>query len=228
MSKKSNREEILKNRVKKYAKKAYGMMAEIKRDKKGNPLTFEDTIRSIILKNPERSSYRDDALGIMYCVLGAGVGWIDGRLGDTTPNNYINMPPSAVGQGCWSIDFGMSESLKQIFGDDLESIKKYKFSWMDDEEEKVRKICDTIDNIDKRCQEYCSNRTSWYPISWYACNLCVPADAQEDFFNGAIETAQLILATKPTMGTERWITHQRTKEYAEQILKALILRKEKK
>ncbi len=216
-----------KKKMKKYAQKAYDLMAKIERDKNGNPLTLEGTIRSIILKNPERTSYRDDALGVLYCVLGSGIGWQDGRLGDNSPNNYINMPPDAGGQGCWSRDFGMDESLKKMFVDCSDLMKEFKCKLVREDEERVRKICETIDNIDKRCQEYRPTK-SWYPISWYACHLCAPADAQEDFFNGAIETAELILATEQPMGTKHWIEHQSTKQYAKDILRALKLIKEEK
>jgi len=207
------------------AKRAYDLLLEIERDEKGNPLTLEGAIRSVILKNPSMAQYRDDALGIIYCVLGSGISWRDGRLGDCTPNNYMNPPPQAGGQGCWSRDHGLPESwktmegasdeCKEIMGDIRGRLQRQR-------EIEIVEIKRCIVDIDSRCQKYRSDRRSWYPISWYACNLCAPAEAQQDFFNGAIETASLILKTDPPMGTEQWITHQRTKRYATEILEVLM------
>jgi hypothetical protein len=211
-----------KNKMKVYAQKSYDLMKEIERDKNGNPFTLEETIRSIILKNPGYLQYRDDALGTLYCVLGAGIRWEDGRLGDCHPNNYINMPPDAGGQGPWSIDFGLDDSLKEIFKDCPDLLKKFKQELIEERKKEALEIFKTIDNIDKRCQQY-RHEKSWYPISWYGCNLCCPSDAQEDFFNGAIETANLIIGNSPPMGTKLWVDHQRTKKYAQEILRALLL-----
>ena len=209
----------------KYAQKSYDLMKEIPRDDQGNPLTLEGAIRSIILKDP--SNYRDDALGTMYCVLGAGIDWSeDGRLGDRSRNNYMNMPPGVGGQGCWSHGHGMEESLDRMFKDSPEMATYMRERMNLQYEKTLAHAYDTIDNIDARCQQYRPNRKSWYPISWYACNLCCPSNAQQDFFEGAIETANLIIATEPDMGTKHWIDHQRTKRYAEEILEALMLSNE--
>jgi hypothetical protein len=209
-----------------YAQKSYDMMKAIPRDNDGNPLTLEGAIRSIILKNPV--DYRDDALGTLYCVLGAAIGWSeDGRLRDRHRNNYMNMPPGPGGQGCWSHDFGMNESLDKMFEKFPDLGKVVRKNLEKKHEEELIQIYDTIDNIDARCQQY-SPKPSWYPISWYGCNLCCPSNAQEDFFRGAIETANLIIATEPDMGTRHWIDHQRTKSYAEEILSALMISNEER
>lgn len=204
-----------------YAGRAFSLMKAIKRDKDGNPKTLEGAIRAVILKSPGTIRYRDDALGIIYCCLGTGIDWnAKGRLGDAMPNNYMNMPPAAGGQGCWSRDFGLDESLKQmgIFADLRKEARER-------HARELVTVFETIDDIDQRCQSYREGCPSWYPISWYGCHLCVPEKAQEDFRNGAIETAKLIIETKHPMGTEAWITHQRTKGYAEDILKLLVLQK---
>ncbi len=207
----------------KAAQRAYDLMSEIERDKYSNPLTLEGVIRSIILKNPNMIQYRDDALNIMYCVLGSGIGWDNGRLGDRTPNNYMNMPPQVGGQGCWSREFGMAESLKQ-----MECSKELEKQLRQRHEKEMIEAIDTIYDIDKRCQQYQSKKSSWYRISWYNCNLCVPKNAQKDFFEGAIEAATLIIDAKPQLGTKEWIVHQRTKKYAGEILEVLMNKKEHK
>jgi len=208
-----------------YADKAYEAMKAIKRDEKGNPFTLDDTIRSMILKHPDIFQYRDDSLNTLYCVLGTGIEWIDGRLGDKSPNNYINLPPSADDYGCWSNKFGMDDSLKQMCGDDTELYKKVK-DVLDKKDvmEKI-KIYETIDNIDERVKTYRSPHCKdWYPISWYACRLCAPLDAQEDFLIGAMETANLIINSKIEPGHERWVQHQSNKKHAEEVLTVLKLR----
>lgn len=209
-----------------YAKKAYALMQEIPRDERGNPLTLEGAIRAIILKNPTMSPYRDDALEAMYCLLGSGIGWIEGRLGDTSPNNYMNMPPDAGGQGCWSYDFGISESIIKIFGENSEAMKRFEQCQLEQNIEECQIIMDCIDNIDKRCRT-CKpqGKRSWYPISWYACHICAPKDAQEDFKFGALETIHLILETEGEYGTKDWLQLQETKRYAQEMLDALKLAK---
>lgn len=216
-----NKEE-LKNKMDEYAKKAYSLMVQIKRDKRGNPLTLEDTIRAIILKSPSGHSYRDDALETLYCCLGSGINWIDGRLGDSCPNNYMKMPPDAGGQGCWSYDFGLSDSLTEIFGDDNEAMKRFEQSILEKDIKKCQNIVDCINNIDERCKT-CNpkQKLNWYPISWYACHICAPKDAQEDFKNGAIETIHLILETEGEYGTQDWVQLQKTKKYAQEMLDAI-------
>jgi hypothetical protein len=208
-----------------YANKAFALMKEIPRDERGNALTLEGAIRAIILKNPTMSPYRDDALETLYCLLGSGISWIDGRLGDRQPNNYMNMPPSAGGQGCWAVDFGVSESLLKIFGDDDASLKSFEEVQLEASIKDCQKIMDCIDNIDERCKTYNPKEQNWYPISWYACHLCVPKDAQEDYRLGAFETIHLILETEGEYGTKDWLRLQETKRYAQEMLEALKMAK---
>ena len=197
------------------AQLSYELMRQIPRDAAGNPLTLEGCVRSILLKSPNLCAYRDDALGILYCVLGAGIGWHEGRLVDCTPNNYMNMPPQVGGQGIWASDFGLEESC-EIMG--VSAVVRQLLCR--GEESRQARAIQVVMDIDRRCQVY-GPEPSWYPISWYACNLCVPREAQADFVAGAIETCQCILATTPQPGTQRWIVHQRTKGYAEEILLVL-------
>jgi len=211
--------------INEYAQKAYDLMQAIPRDDKNNPLTLEGVIRSVLLKSPDTFGYRDDALGLIYCCLGTGISWIDGRLGDHQPNNYINMPPEAGGQGVWATDFGFDESFK-IMSLGAAWREEMQDSLRNKHQERLLKAYRTIDNIDFRCQEYNPNEQSWYPISWYACNLCAPRRAQEDFLDGAIETATLIVNTFPAPGTKQWIVHQRTKGRAADILEILMKQKQ--
>jgi hypothetical protein len=208
---------------KEYAQKAYDLMKAIPRDKSSNPLTLEGAIRSVILKSPDMAQYRDDALGILYCTLGGGISWIDGRLGDNTPNNYMNMPPDVGGQGCWSRDFGMDDAFD--FMELLPDVRGFIKKRADSE---LKRAIITIMEIDIRCQEYRKDSTDFYPVSWYHCNLSAPPNAQEDFLLGALETATLICNRKPPLGTEKWITHHRTLSYAQEILKILTDRVGKK
>lgn len=203
---------------------AYEEMVKIPRTEESNPLTLEGAIRAVILKSPDFSQYRDHALGIIYTLLGGCIGWKNGRLGDHTLNNYMNLPPEAGGQGCWSRGHGREESLEKICGDFPEIYKSLEEKWIREEKQRVDSIIRTVIDIDKRVQQYSPKPRAWYPISWYGCNLCAPMDAQQDFFDGAIETCMLIIEFKPQPGTEIWRTHFRTKKYAEEILEVLQLR----
>ncbi len=219
-----NKKEI-KKKMKECAQKAYDLMNEIERDKDGNPLTLEGAIRSILLKRPTARRYRDDALDTLYCVLGSGIDWSkEGRLIDTCENNYMNMPPEPGLSGCWSRDFGSNEALKLMFEGHPKILKRVIKGKDERMKKEAEEVIETIDTIDERCQLY-RPITRYYPISWRYCHLCCPASAQEDFFNGAIETATLILTNTPRPGTQEWIDNQRTKGYAKEILDSLMIRK---
>ncbi len=205
---------------------AYKLMEEIERDEGGFPLTLEGAIRHVMLKSPDSFQYRDDALGILYCTLGSGIDWRDGRLQDRQPNNYLNLPPDRGEGRVWSSDHGTGESLDRMLGTNTEESrqlhKEVREHIQSGRDEQVARAVSTIQDIDERVQAY--RGASWYPISWYGCNLCAPADAQPDFLDGAIETATLIIQHNPKPGTKSWMTHQRTKKYAEEILSVLMKR----
>lgn len=211
----------MKSAIEHYSNLAYELMSGIPRDERGNPLTLEGAIRAVMLKNPDSTRYRDSALETIYCVLGSAIDWIDGRLGDSTPNNYMNMPPEAGGQGIWSRCFGMDESMGEMFGKNKKVRKKVEGIVLESLYSELRQAFKTIELIDKRCQQYGGFEKGVYPISWYGCNLCAPSGAQKDFFNGAIETATIITNLDIPIGTEAWMVHQRTKTYASQILEVL-------
>lgn len=208
------------------AHKARTMMLEIERDKNGNPVTLEGVVRSMILKSPDYCQYRDDALNTIYCVLGSGIDWNKhGRLGDCSPNNYMNMPPDTC-YGPWSDEFGRADSLKDMTSGLSKDFKKKIIDRaIKDDNRRLDKSIVVINEIDERCETYRPNRTSWYPISWYSCHLCVPVNAQEDFLHGAIETAALIVASEdfyPPM--DRIGSHHRTVNFAKGILPILKMR----
>ena len=206
---------VEKDRV---ARVAFDLMNKIERDKDENPVTLEGVIRSVILKSPDRFQYRDDALGLIYCVLGAHVDWNrSGRIGDSTPNNYMNMPPDAGGQGVWAVDFGLHETTIQMgeWGKRLleDATGRMVHEW--------QSANATVLDIEERCQNYNPKVHSWYPISWYACRLACPENVQEDFLAGAAETCELITQTQHPLATEKWLAHQRTKHVAEMLLPIL-------
>lgn len=203
-----------KNKV---AKMAFDLIRKIPRDKDKNPLTLEGAIRSMILKSPDYVEYRDDALNIMYCVLGTGIEWnSEGRLADVQPNNYMNPPPQAGSQGIWSGEFGLNETFAK-----MQLPVELKKGIIERNEREARRAVQVVNEIDLRCKTYRPDRTRWYPISWYACHLCTPMNAQEDFFLGAIETASLIAGIDPKFENDHWFEMTRTRNYAVAILKLL-------
>ncbi len=213
---------LSKRKIKLVAQKAYDLMKAIPRNKNGNPKTLEGVIRSIILKSPDSFQYRDDALNVIYCTLGTGIEWDEqGRLGDNTPNNYINMPPDAGGQGIWSQDFGQNDVFKSL-GKWANDIKQEIIA---DNNTRMIKAIQVVDEIDIRVNRYRKNRQSWYPISWYSCNLCCPENVQIDFLDGAIETVTLILDTEPDFHTEKWLRHKKIKKVAEHMKMLLLTQK---
>jgi len=212
----------MKNDSQKFAKQARKLLLEIDRDKEGNPTTLEGAIRSMILKSPDYTQYRDDALNMMYCVLGAGIEWNDqGRLADNCPNNYMNLPPDTH-YGPWSDDFGKNESLsKTLKSLPKDIVKKFRQDMEEKEQKQLNKAITTIKEINKRCKTYRTNRKFWYPISWYTCRLCAPANAQKDFLNGALETAALISISKIDYEGHNFHEQMHTIEFAKGILPIL-------
>lgn len=210
------------------ARKAYKLMGAIERDDKGNPTTLEGCVRSLILKNPDTIQWRDQALELLYCVLGTGIEWNrHGRLADVIPNGYMNMPPRAGGQGVWSLSYGREDDvvrmLKGATGKQKAALKRAIESIEEEDLEVLDQAADVVDDIDRRCVTY-NNGVSWYPLSWYECRLCVPGKAQADFVDGAIQTAKLILATYVPGWTQEWLTQQKNKRYAKQMLRLLTAR----
>lgn len=81
-------------------------------------------------------------------------------------------------------------------------------------------------NIDIRANLYRPRRSSWYPISWYACRLCVPKNVQPDYLAGALETATLIADFDPIRverapGSLDLRMALRTQQFAQDILPVL-------
>lgn len=210
---------------KQWSKKAFDMILEIERNAEDKcPLTLEGCIRSMILKNSDMIQWRDDALNMLYCTLGAGVVWSEnGRLIDLTPNNYMNPPPSARDGGVWADDFGMSKSLKEMNAS-LEIIERMNALY----KKRLDDAISVIRDIDIRCKEYRPNRQSWYPLSWYKPNLAVPENAQDDFFWGAIETATIISSHEIDIENHNWLFHMKTKKVAAEILEVLKTKAEKR
>lgn len=200
------------------AKTAYRLQKEIPRDREGNPKTLEGVLRSMILKNPDSISWRDDALNILYCVLGSGIRWNQtGRLVDISPNNYMNLPPDVDGYGIWAQDFGLDESLLQMNPPQevIDRLRKHRLR-------DLRDAVQTVEEIDLRQKTYRPGRTHWYPISWYECHLCCPENAQEDFFWGAIETCHLILNLDiDALSSNYWHGHHRSQNVVREILPVL-------
>lgn len=214
---------ITQKEKKSAAKKAYALMKAIRRDKNGNPLTLDDVIRSVILKSPESFGYRDDALDIIYCTLGTGIEWGEhGRLGDSSPNNYMNMPPAAGGQGIWSKDFGLDEVFKNL-GKWSVPIKR---QIMDDQDTRLAKAIRVIDEIDIRVHRYRKDREYWYPISWYSCHLCCPENVQIDFLDGSLETISLIIDTNPDLNTDLWLKQENNKRVAKHMRMLLLAQRD--
>lgn len=212
----------MKNDAQKFAKQARKLLLKIDRDKESNPKTLEGAIRSMILKSPDYTQYRDDALNMMYCVLGAGIEWNNqGRLADNSPNNYMNLPPDTY-YGPWSDDFGKNESLSKTLKNlPKDIIKKFRQDMEEKEQKQLNKAITTIKEIDKRCKTYRPNRKFWYPISWYACRLCAPVNAQQDFLNGALETAAIISISKIDYEGHHFHEQMHTIEFAKGILPIL-------
>jgi hypothetical protein len=214
---------LSKKEIRQAAEKSYNLMKSISRDKDGNLKTLEGVIRSIMLKSPDNFQYRDDALNLIYCTLGTGIEWNEwGCLGDSIPNNYINMSPDIGSQGIWSQDFGQDDVFNNLgkWADDI------KQRIIEDQDASMIKAIQVIDEIDIRIKLYRKIRQSWYPISWYNCHLCCPENVQTDFLDGALETIGAILDIKPDFNTEDWIKHEKNKRVARHM-KMLLLEQKK-
>ena len=209
--------------VEKWRKRSRDLMIEIPREGNGRPLTLEGAVRALILKHPDMMRYRDQALDMLYCVLGAGIGWDeDGRVSDNLPNNWMSIPPDSS-CGVWADGFGRDESLEDLLSG--LSTESQKLMRNDVEERHTRLITaaiSTVEEIDTRCITYSPKPVHWYPMSWYACRLCAPDNAQRDFLEGALETTALIVNTPPDYLSRNYYEHERrTQQFAKEILPIL-------
>lgn len=209
--------------VEKWRKKSRDLMLDIPREKNGCPLTLEGAVRSLILKHPDMMRYRDQALDMLYCVLGSGLGWDNnGRVSDNQPNNWMSIPPDSS-CGVWADGFGKDESLEDLVSGLSTGAERRIRS--DVEERHTRLITaaiSTVEEIDVRCITYSPKPMRWYPMSWYACRLCAPDNAQRDFLEGALETAALIANTPPNyLSTDYYSYDRHTHQFAKEILPIL-------
>ncbi len=205
------------------------LMLAIERDEHGNPLTLEGAIRSMILKSPNYCQHRDDALDTLFCVLGAGLDWEAGRIVDTHPNNYMNMPPDTH-YGPWST-MGETEARADLLSGLSEETATLLREQFESDDLKIwQGTVETIENIDERCATYREGKRYWYPIGWYASRLCAPENALPDWLDGAIETASLIAALEPPLvvaaGCIKYATRLETRRFAKRILPALLERRD--
>ena len=215
-----------RQRAERAASKARRLLLEIERDENNNPTTLEGVVRSMILKSPDMIGWRDDALNVLYCVLGSGIEWDEhGRLADTSPNNYMNLPPD-IHYGPWSEDFGFKDSFASVIeGLPVELQDRMRDDQRMRMERDLKNSIAVVTNIDVCCQTYRPNRIQWYPISWYACHLCVPVNVQQDFLDGAIEIAALISNWRVPLDGKHYWSSFKTVEFCKAILPILLQRK---
>lgn len=209
--------------VEKWRKKSLKLMLEIPRDKNGSPLALEGAVRTLILKHPDMIKYRDEALDMIYCVCGSGLGWDnDGRVSDNTPNNWMSLPPDSS-CGIWADCFGHSDSFDDLLdGMPDEPATRIRNDAQARHTELIESAIAPVKDIDIRCITYRPGRMKWYPMSWYICRLCAPANAQDDFLKGALETAALMVNTPPDYMSTNYYDHERrTCEFAKEILPIL-------
>ena len=209
--------------VEKWLSKSRELMLAIPRNKNGSPLTLEGAVRSLILKHPDMIKYRDEALDMIYCVCGSGLGWDnDGRVSDNTPNNWMTVPPDSL-CGVWAHCFGHSESFDALLdGMPPDDEKRIRHAAEDDHRKLIASAISVVQDIDIRCVTYRPRPMKWYPMSWYICRLCAPKNAQDDFLKGALETATLMVNTPPDyMSHDYYSYHRRTLRFAKEILPIL-------
>lgn len=149
--------------------------------KKRRPKTLDAQVALIRNRYPTICPNRKRALDQLYCVIGNGYEWKNGRI---TPNwPYPNDEDFAAEEAAWEARW-MQEQVSnaiRIYPDDPAA-----------QEEHVKRYMEIITNKAPDLKLLAYNK--FYPLSTNYSELCnVPDDVQDDYLLGAVEVCRLIV-----------------------------------
>ena len=163
-----------------------------------NKLTdAEQQIWRLVYYHPTFIRNRTFALDMLFCTIGTGLDWKDGKIVDEIEDNYL----TAQKQDIYNLD---REIYKKAYTNTLhkpglftDSLKMWNIRIMREYNYQNNCIAEyTLKNIEKAVTVSLPPK-SFYPIGQYSNLMTVPKNVKPDWLSLAIETCDLILATDP-------------------------------
>lgn len=158
----------------------------------------EKQIWRLIYYHPTFIRDRTVALDMLFCVIGTGIEWKDGRIVDIAKDNYL----TATKQDIYNLDEDIYKKAftntlwkkgamigNELKASNIRQMREYNFSLNCIAEYTLKHIqtATTVATIPK----------SFYPIGTYSNLMAVPKNVKDGWLELAIETCDLILATDP-------------------------------
>ncbi len=157
----------------------------------------EQQIWRLVYYHPTFIRNRAFALDMLFCVIGTGLDWKDGKIVDGVKDNYL----TAKKQDIYNLDreiykkaytntfFKPDSMCDKLRAWDIRIMKEYNY----------RNNCIaeyTLKHIEEAVTVSLPPK-SFYPICQYSNLMTVPKNVKPDWLNLAIETCDLILVTDP-------------------------------
>lgn len=171
-------------------------------------MKLETAVRRLIQKHPIMHPYRANALETLYCLLGSGLDWgTDGTIVDC-PNNYLDPKETDLQQAQRKIKEykkSLTECIRLDFVGDGISKKNKAFMVLMDREFLQNSIRYQEDNLKTsrkvlkswktRAKNVTNTRNKVYPLSDLSNFTTMPDNVQDDWKQGGIEFAHIVLKT---------------------------------
>jgi hypothetical protein len=174
-------------------------------------MKLENTIRSMILKNPTLVGNRAEALDALFCVIGTGLKWKNGEIVNKTKDGYIGKTNikmadaiNAQIEGYEKTRSCLSGATKIHTDEILESLIK----------RDVEKIKRTWKNIRTLCHN--TTISHFYPICEFSYLVDSPSDVKDDWLLGMQETANLVIRARNSSSD-----HKKNIAMAKMVLKKI-------
>ena len=157
----------------------------------------EKQIWRLVYYHPTFIRNRAFALDMLFCVIGTGLDWKDGKIVDEIEDNYLTTKK----QDIYNLD---REIYKKAYTNTFhkpglftDELKAWNIRVMKEYNYQNNCIAEyTLKNIEKAVTVSLPPK-SFYPICQYSKLMTVPKNVKPDWLSLAIETCDLILATDP-------------------------------
>lgn len=163
-----------------------------------NKLTdAEQQIWRLVYYHPTFIRNRTFALDMLFCTIGTGLDWKDGKIVDEIEDNYLtaqkqdihNLDAEIYKKAYTNTFWEDGHFYDRLRASDVKRMREYNYQ--------MNCIAEyTLKNIEKAVTVSLPPK-SFYPIGQYSNLMTVPKNVKPDWLALAIETCDLILATDP-------------------------------
>lgn len=153
----------------------------------------EKTIWAMIYYHPTMFTNRTGVLDFMFCVIGTGLEWKDGKIQDAHQDNYLNTK-----QRKRSFDKDLyKKAYTNTFWKDncFDRLHQHEVEWMRAYAYYENCLAEYVLNNIEKLVNTAVPQKSFYPVGKYSNLMLVPKNVTKDWLALAIETCDLILMT---------------------------------